>query len=924
MWSRLKRRLRALFRSADLERELDDELRFHLEKEIEQNIARGMSAGEARTMALRDFGGVERFKEEARDVRGVRLLDETWQDLRYGVRMLRKAPAFTLAAVLSLALGIGANTALFSVVDSVLIETLPVKDPESLVLFEWQAGRPFRTTGIAGFSIPRWPPGMYGNSAFHYRFFETLRAQDSAVTDLVAFASLWEASVVADGAAEKAEGQFVSGGYFAGLGVPAYIGRTIVEADDNAGAAPVCVLSYHYWQDRFGGDPNVLGKRIDVNKLAFTVVGVTPPGFAGTLQVDTNPVLSVPFAFEPVVMGERTAMDRPGEPGHWWVHMMGRLEPGATLEMAQESLNGAFRSLALEMMPPPRKANEPAELEPKDYPTILARSGSRGMLEVRAIYSSTIYLLFGIVGLVLLIACANVANMLLARSATRGSEISLRLAIGAGRLRLIRQLLTESLLLSALGGALGALFALWGAKLLAAMGTAGAGFLPTGLEYDLNWRVLGFTFGVSLLTGVLFGLAPAWRATHFDLTSGLKEHGRSTGGVSRSRLSKGLVVAQLAMSLVLLVGAGLLVRTVQNLQGVDVGFNQSHLLLFTIQPGSAGYEGERLEQFYRQLFARLDALPGVRSATFVRVAPIANMMTNTDVILPGETAQSETEHSTNTQIIRENYFETMEIPLLRGRRFAESDGATAPKVTIVSETFARRYFPDQDPVGQRIGFDAETEGQVEIVGVARDTKYNNQRDEFEPLVYMPWLQEIHNAGRMSFILRAAGDPAALAPAMREVVRDLDTDLPVTGVGTQEARAREVFSGERVLADLLTFFGLLALLLAAIGLYGVMAYSVAQRTNEIGIRMALGARAASVLRMVMMQGMRFVAVGLAVGMLAALALKRFIESKLYGVDATDPTTFAVVGGALLAVALLACWIPARRATKVDPVVALRSE
>jgi predicted permease len=924
MLNEVTRRLRALFRRDELDRDLDDEIRFHLEKEIEQNITRGMSPREARTEALKSFGGVERFKEEARDVRGVRLIDDTWQDVRYGLRMMRKTPGFTIAAVLSLALGIGANTALFSVVDSVFLKTLPVKDPNDLVLFEWQSGRPFRTTGINGYGVPRWPPGKKGNSAFHPRFFETLRAQDSAVTDWMAFVNLWDANIVADGSAEKADGQYVSGGYFSGLGVQAFLGRTIEEADDVAGAPPVAVITYRYWQDRFGGDPTVLGKRIDVNKVAFTIVGVTPPGFFGTLQVDTKPVVTIPLSTEPLVAGTDSSMDKPGEPGPWFLHLMARLEPGATLDMARDSLDGTFRSLALEMMPPPKRANEPAQLDPNDYPQLLARSGSRGMLETRHNYSSTIYFLFGVVGLVLLIACANVANMLLARSAARGPEITVRLAIGAGRMRLLRQLLTESLLLSLAGGVLGVIFALWGAKLLMAMGTTPTMFLPSGVDYDLNWRALGFTLGISVLTGILFGLAPAWRATRLDLTSGLKEGSRNTVGLSRSRLSKGLVVAQLAMSLVLLVGAGLLVRTVRNLGQVDVGFNQDGLLTFLLRPSALGYKNEKLMELYGQLLARLDALPGVQSATFMHVPLIAHNMNGGRVILPGETVESDAQHDSNRQIIRENYFETMQIPLLSGRRFTESDDAAAPRVAIVSETFARKFFPDEEAVGKRVGFNEETLGLIEIVGIARDTKYSSQREEIEPLLYTPWRQEGGGIGRMAFALRTSGDPTALAPSVREIVRELDKDLPVTSLETQVAKAQQSFAGESVLANLLIFFGLLALLLAAVGLYGVMAYSVAQRTNEIGIRMALGAHATNVLGMVIGQGMKVVMIGLVIGMASAFALKTFVESELYGVQATDPLTFSVVGASLLAVALLACWIPARRATRVDPVIALRSE
>jgi predicted permease len=846
-----------------------------------------------------------------------------WQDLRYGFRMMRKAPGFTTIAVLSLALGIGATTALFSLLDAVLLKALPVKEPERLVQFNWQAGRVFRTTGMRGIFVGGLPPDRRGGSSFQYRLFEKMREQESALSDLFAFASLGNFNVQVDGQAETAEGQVVSGGYFAGLGLQAAQGRTIMEADDDPSATPVAMISHRYWQNRFGADPSVIGKQINLNKITFTIIGVTPPAFTSTMQVGQRPDITVPIAFEPVLESERPMMGVPGKPAMWWVHLMGRLKPGATIEQARESLDSAFQAEALALMPPPRKENEPVEIEAKDYPHLVALPGKVGMWEMRSIYSTTIFILFGVVVLVLLIACANVANLLLARAALRAPEITVRLAVGAGRWRLVRQLLTESALLAIVGGGVGVLFALWGKDALEAMGSRGD-FLPSGVDYTLNWRVLGFTLGVSLLTGILFGLAPAWRATKLDLTSALKESSRTGGGISRSRLSKVLVVAQVAMSLVLLFSAGLFIRTLSNLQRVEVGFNQENLLLFSLRPSSSGYKEEALVQLYQRMFPRLDAIPGARSVTFASIPLIAHYMSNTSLILPGETAKSEAEHLTNTEVVRENYFATMEIPLLRGRGFTEQDDQHAPRVAVVNETLARKFFPDEDPIGKRVGTDEETAGKIEIVGVVRDSKYNSQREEMEPLIYTPWRQESKEIGWMFFSIRAAGDPIALTNAVREAVREVDNNLPVMNVKTQVMQASETLTQERLFASLLSFFGVLAVLLAAIGLYGVMAYSVAQRTQEIGIRMALGAQTGNVMRLVIWQGMKLVLVGLAVGAVGAYALKQLIESQLYGVKANDPTTFAVVGALLVLVALLACYIPARRATKVDPMVALRYE
>jgi predicted permease len=854
-------------------------------------------------------------------------MQKLWQDLRYGLRMIRKSPGFTAIAVLSLALGIGANTALFSSVDAVLLKTLPVKDPERLVLFNWEAGKPFRTSGQRGIFVGGLPPERRGGSSFQYSLFERMRddvkAKETPLSDLFAFANLWEQNVLIDGQAELARVQAVSGGYFAGVGVPARLGRTIIDADDNAGASPVAMLSYTYWQERFGADTAVIGKQIKLNQNGFTIIGVTPAGFNGTLQVDDRPAISVPLTLEPMLQGENSAMvRRDGKPGSWWVHVMGRLKPGASLAQAHDSLNGSFQALALEIMPAPKKTNETAQIEPKDFPILVALPGARGMWEMRKIYSKTISLLFGVVGLVLLIACANVANLLLARSASRGAEITVRLAVGAGRWRLVRQLLTESVLLAALGGAVGVLFAFWGKDALAAMGSTRGSFLPPGDDYSLNWRVLGFTVAVSLLTGILFGLAPAWRATKLDLTSALKVSKRGSSAITRSRLIKALVITQVAMSLLLLVGAGLFVRTLRNLERVDVGFNQENLLLFTLKPSAVGYKGEKLDHFYEQLLPRLDAIPGARAATFGNIPLIAHYVNNTSLLLPGETAGSAPDHTTNVQVVRDNYFATMEIPLLQGRGFTSQDDERGQRVAIVSETLARKFFPNQDPIGKRVA--TETADKIEIVGVVRDTKYNSQRDDTEPLIYMPWQQQLDEVGEMFFAVRVAGDPLALVPAVRQVVRETDVNLPVTRVTTQIEQTRETLTEERTFARLVSFFGGLALLLAAIGLYGVMAYSVTQRQHEIGIRMALGARAIDVLRLVITNGAALVLIGIALGLAGAFAATRLLKSMLFGVTTTDVTTFAVVSILILAVAVLACYIPARRAAKVDPMEALRYE
>src|SRR5882672_9845058 len=591
-------------------------------------------------------------------------MNSFWHDLRYGWRMLLKHKGFTTVAVLSLGLGIGANTALLSVVDAVLLKTLPVAEPERLVLFEYQAGLPFRINGMSGTSSVPTPPGTRGDSLFRYEVFDKMRqraaAPDVPLSDFFAFAPIRELTAVAGDQADIINGQAVSGGYYAGLRVQPSLGRAINAEDDKPGAALVVVLSHQFWQERFAANPAVIGQPLKLNQQSFTIIGVTPPAFTDISQVDYHPVVSVPIASEPLLRGERSRLAPAKYPGAWWLNLMGRLKPGATYEQARDSLNGSFQATALDVMPPPHKADEPAQLEPKDYPRLIVESGSRGMLDMRREYSNTIYGLFIVVALVLLIACANVANLLLARAALRSAEINVRLAVGAGRWRLIRQLLTESMLLAALGGAAGVLFAIWGKRALLALSDKNTGILPNDVDLSLNWRVLAFTLAISLLTGVLFGLAPAWRATSLDLATSLKQSRRTTSAVSR--LSKGLIVAQVALSLLLLVGAGLFIRTLYNLERVNLGFNQENLLLFRLRPQQSGYKDERLVRFYQQLLARLDNLPDVRSATLARVPLIADENWFTDVLLPGETEESAAGHDTMRQMTRENYFATLEIP----------------------------------------------------------------------------------------------------------------------------------------------------------------------------------------------------------------------------------------------------------------------
>ena len=848
-----------------------------------------------------------------------------WQDLRYGAQMLVKHPAFTAVAVLTLALGVGANTALFSVVDAVLLKKLPVKEPDRLVLFKasWDPEK----FGVGGFngSNPYDPKTkLTTGTSFPIQTVQRLRQEKAALSDVFAFSPM-EFNFNAGGQAEVVSGQVVSGNYYSALGVPAAAGRTITDADDNAGATPVAVLSHRFWTNRFGADPSIVGKQVNINNVAFTVIGVSAAGFAGTSNVGSAQDVSIPIAWEQQVSGEQSNMIGAGI---WWLRMMGRLQPGATREQAEATLAGPFQESVLEhrAMRQAKATRALRNVDPKDLPRLAADSGSQGEMNSRNGFAVPLYLLVGVVGLVLLIACANVANLLLVRGSWRKREIAVRLALGASRGRLIRQLLTESVLLATVGGALGVLFALWiknGLLLVAEWG----GREMSALDPQLDLRVLGFTLGLSLFTGIVFGILPAVRATNLDLTPTLKDTGRSSSALGRSWLSKSLVVVQVSVSVLLLIGAGLLVRTLRNLQHVETGFNANNLLLFDIDPGLLGYKGEKLAALYEQAFSRLEAVPGVQSVTFSRNALLSFGANTSSVYVAGELGPDgrPREGEAKVHTVRENFLSTMEIPLLLGRSLSPHDDAHSPRVAVVNQSFARAHFGNENPIGKRFSFGSENLNEIEIVGLARDAKYTSQRDEIQPTVYQSWRQELKSA--VVFEVRTAGDPLAFVAPVRAAMREVDSNLPLSQIRTQVQQADQALAIERMFAKLVTLFGVIAQLLAAIGLYGVMAYAVSQRTQEIGIRMALGADRRSVLMMIVRQGMTLTVLGIAIGVAGAFVLMKYLESLtnlLFGVEARDPATFVAIAVLLGAVALLACLVPARRATKVDPLTALRYE
>jgi len=798
-----------------------------------------------------------------------------FQDLRYGARTLMKNPAFTLAAVLTLALGIGANTAIFSVVNAVLLRPLPYEDPERLVMiYETNLAK-----GWPQFSVS---PPNFADWSEQSRVFDGMTGFRGAAFNLTGVAE-----------PERISGMFVSKRFFGMVGVRPLLGRTFTPDEDEPGKENRAVLAYGLWQRRFGGDLGIVGKPLTLNGDAYTVVGVMPAGFA--LPRDTE--IWAPLSFRPGEMKQR---------GSHYMSVLARLKPGVTLETAQTEMSAIAGRLE------------------KEYPDSNSGWGARvvPLLEqaVAGIRPALLTLL-GAVGFVLLIACANVANLLLARAEARRREMAVRAALGAGRPRLIRQLLTECVLLALVGGGLGLLLAVWGIDALRALEPAD---LPRLKEIRVDLAVLGFTAAASLVTGLIFGLAPAIQISRTDLNVTLREGERGSGGSSRGRVRGALVVAEIALALVLLIGAGLHLRSLHELQGVDPGFDTANLLTMRVSlPGSKYSAGAQGVSFYRQALERLDGLPGVRSAAAVSSLPLSDYDLIFTFHVEGRPPLPPSEQvSADWHAVSRDYFRTMGIPLVRGRFFTERDDASAPRVAIINETMARRTWPGEDPIGRRISIGIGPEALREVVGVVKDVKQSGLDADIAMQVYEPYPQQAWQS--MFFVLRAESVPEDLSASARRAILDVDKDQPVFGIRTMDQILSGATAQRRFNMLLLCLFAAVALALAAVGVYGVIAYSVAQRTHEIGIRMALGAQRRDVLGMVARQGLPLAVMGIASGLAGAAAVTRLMTSLLFGVSATDPATVTATALLMAAVAALACYIPARRATKVDPMTALRCE
>jgi putative ABC transport system permease protein len=830
------------------------------------------------------------------------------QDIRYGLRMLAKDPGFTFVAMLTLALGIGTNTAIFSLTDQILLRLLPVVKPEELVVLRSPGPNPGHT----------WSDSNVEGTTFSYPMYKDLRAQNSVFAGLIALYPT-KLSVVGLGDPQRAQGELVSGNYFQILGVAPALGR-VFSADDETspGANPVAVLNFGYWTRQFGRNPAILNQQLNVNGTSLTVVGVARSGFTG-VQIGQSPDLFIPITMKAQMTPN---WDGLSDRADHWVAILGRLNPGFSRERADAALAPAYKAIL-------QAESEVIKISPKTKEKYLARRifldpGANGREILQQDAQTPLVSLMGMVGMVLLIACANLAGLLVARGESRQHEIAVRLALGAGRGRVIRQLLTESLLLALAGGIAGVALASWllGTLVANIPGSVGA----VGLNNRLDYRVLGFAAGLSIVTGVLFGLVPSLRAARSSLQSTLKDQGSNLSeGKSGVKLRRWLMVSQMALTAVLLAAAGLFLHSMLKLKQQDLGLRTDHVMEFSVAPEDSRYSVPQTIALFDRMRENIHALSGVQSVSAAEIPLFADDTWNTDITLEGYTFQPDEDAHVSENVVGPNYFSTMGTPLLSGREFTENDRAGSPKVVIINESLARRYFAGRNPVGLHLalGTGSHAGPPIEIVGVVRDSKHTDTRGEIRPFMYFPYAQD-QKLGRITFYLRTAQDPSSMAGTLRSVVRSVDATIPVFDVKSLNEQVDENEYSDRLLTVFSLCLGLLASLLAALGLYGMMAYVVARRTREIGLRMALGASQKGITWMILSDVVRTSAAGLAIGLVGGIILGRLIESELFGVKAGDPSVFAASTILLAGVALLAGWLPARNAARVDPMVALRHE
>jgi len=897
------------------EQELNREIEWHLNEIREEREAEGLSARQAGHAARREFGNVAIVQEDTRAVWGWTLLEQFAQDLRYALRTMNANRLFTALAVASLALGIGANAAIFSFMDALLLRSLPVAEPDRLAMLNWSARiRDRHAFVMHGSHGSAWGDASGTTSGmFPYRAFELFRKENSVFSSVFAYfhQSAWarNLNLTVQGQADAASVEYVSGEFFTGLGVAPAAGRLTIPDDDRAGAAPVAVVSYALAERRFGGAASAPGQSILIDNAPFTVTGVAPPGFFG-VDPELAPDLYLPIHSNPNLLAAVYE-----NPNIYWIEIMGRLRPGVSRTQAQAVLAPQFHHWVASTA---RTAGERAQL-----PELVLTPGKGGLSGLRRRYSKPLYVLLTLVGLILAIACANVANLLLARASARRREIALRLSVGASRLRVVGQMLTESVLLASLGGVLGVAMAIWGIRFLTLL--LAGGQTNFTLHPDLNWRVLGAMAVLSLLTGVLFGLAPALQATRVDVMPTLKEaRGGQTGGrhsFGGGGMGRILVVGQIALSLLMLVAAGLFVRTLSNLQSVDLGFSRENVLLFHLEASKAGHKDPEISTFYGDLRKRFSEIPGVRAASLSDESMIDGGW-GIDIHVRGAKRDPET----RVMSVGPAFFEAMQIPILLGRGIEDRDRPGSPAVAVVSERFAKANFGDRNPLGQRliINKGEAPARDMEIVGVSRDTHYGGMKRQILPVAFFAYDQGYPPPVDMVFELRTASDPLTYVNVVRDIVRRADARQPVADIRTQAAEIDRSINEETTLARLCTVFALLALTIACVGLYGTVAYNVARRTGEIGIRMALGAQRGRLVWLVLREVLMLAGIGVAVSVPAALIASKLVESFLFGVKRNDPWALATAVATLFTAALVAGYLPARRASSIDPMVALRNE
>ncbi|WP_446745514.1 ADOP family duplicated permease [Silvibacterium acidisoli] len=911
--ARFRSWLRSMTSRSKLERDMDAELAFHIESYIEDLELQGIPHDEATRRARIEFGGIATHKDGMRASLGLRLWDDLWADLRYALRMMRRSPGFTAIAVGSLALGIGANTAIFTLTKQVLFDKLSVQQPDQLLLFQWTAPSNNIVHHSSG-DKKSIGGGMDFGSSFPYPLYQQLRRENHVLEDLFAFRDANRLTAIVGDEAISATAQMVSGNFYSVLGVHPILGRALTPADDaGPDSAAVTVISNAFWTQYFGRSPNAIGRSVTLDGKQLTIVGVNPPSFTGAADAHLSPDLFIPFSLEPVLASDQRSSAL-ADPEFWWVQIMGRHNGSASVTQAQAELD-----LILQAMERPEV--DPAKHEA--IPHLELANGSQGLNANGRELNGMVYVLSTLAGLVLLMACTNIANLMLARSTAREREISVRMALGASRERILRQVLTESVLLACIGGVAGLALAWLGRNVLPGLLTSS--WQPPIFNGHLDGRIFAFTAAMSILTGLVFGVAPAWKSMRTDADTGLKDRVQTAGHFRRGFAGRAIVVFQVALSTLLVVGALLFLRTLHKLDSTDPGFRTDHLLLFRLQVPKISYPGPKDVALFHRIEEEIAALPGVESVALSDNALIARQTSADDFIRLDKPYEEKADHEAWTNSVSQNFFATMGIPILEGREFNASDTETSPKVAIINRALARKYFPDGNPIGKTFrGYYFVDQEPFQIVGISADTRYHDLRRPPPPTYYVLYRQLPHAGRWMMFEVRTHIQPASLVPALQHAVRSVDPNLPLMDIRTQAEQIGDTIQQERLLASLAAGFGVLALSLASIGIYGIMAYSVTRRTSEIGIRRALGAQTGQVLGIVLGEASGLAVTGIALGIGVALMFTHLLGALLFEIRPNDPLTMISSALLLLAIALLAGFFPARRAARIEPMQALRHQ